>query len=71
VAVAINPGIAEIEHHQVVVETSGEYTRGMTVVDRRRFTHLAKENKRKDVAIAMKADQQKYADLVLNTWLKN
>ena len=71
VAVAINPGIAEIEHHQVVVETSGEYTRGMTVVDRRRFTHLAKENKRQDVAIAMKADQQKYADLVLNTWLKN
>ena len=70
VAVAIDPGIAEIEHHHVVVETTGEYTRGMTVVDRRRFTHLAKENKRKDVAIAMKTDQKKYADLVLNTWLK-
>jgi inosine-uridine nucleoside N-ribohydrolase len=70
VAVAIDPGIAEIEHHHVVVETTGEFTRGMTVVDRRRFTHLSKENKRKDVAIAMKADQQKYADLVLNTWLK-
>jgi inosine-uridine nucleoside N-ribohydrolase len=71
VAVAIDPSIAEIEHRQVMVEINGEYTRGMTVVDRRLFTHLAKENKREDVAIAMKADQQKYADLVLNTWLNN
>ena len=71
VAVAVDPSIAEIENHQVFVETTGEYTRGMTVVDRRRFTHLAKNNPRKKIAIAMKADQQKYADLVLNTWLKN
>ncbi|MDK2982437.1 MAG: hypothetical protein PWQ55_2784 [Chloroflexota bacterium] len=71
VAVAIDPSIATIEHHQVVVETTGEHTRGMTVVDRRRFTHLAKENRRKDVAIAMEVDQQRYADLVINTWLKN
>ena len=69
VAVAIDPSIAEIEEYPVFIETVGEYTRGMTVIDRRRFTHMVTNTDRDKVAVALKVDQQKYADLVLGTWL--
>lgn len=71
VAVAIDPSIAEIKDYPVFIETSGEYTRGMTVVDRRRFTHLDVNAQRDKVAVAMTIDQKKYANLVLNTWLND
>ena len=71
VAVAIDAGIAEIKQYPIFIETTGEYTRGMTVVDRRRFTHLDVDTKNDRVAVALTVDQQKYADLVLNTWLKD
>ena len=70
VAVAIDTSIAEIKEYPVFIETTGEYTRGMTVVDRRKFTHLPVNTDRKKVAVALSIDQQKYADLVLSTWLK-
>ena len=71
VAVAIDNSIAEIKEYPLYIETTGEYTRGMTVVDRRRFTHLKVDTNRKKVAVALSADQEKYAALVLDTWLKN
>lgn len=71
VAVAIDPSMAEIKDYQIYVETTGEYTRGMTVVDRRRFTHMNKDDNRAKVAVALTVDQEKYAGLVLNTWLNH
>ncbi len=72
VAVAIDPSMAEIKDYQIYVETTGEYTRGMTVVDRRRFTHMMnKDDNRAKVAVALAVDQEKYAGLVLNTWLNH
>jgi inosine-uridine nucleoside N-ribohydrolase len=70
VAVAINASIAEIKDYPVFIEMTGEYTRGMTVIDRRRFTHLDVDTSRSKVAVAMTIDQKKYADLIMNTWLK-
>jgi inosine-uridine nucleoside N-ribohydrolase len=71
VAVAIDNSIAELKEYPIFIETTGEYTRGMTVVDRRRFTHLEVDTNRKKVAVALSADQEKYAALILNTWLNN
>jgi inosine-uridine nucleoside N-ribohydrolase len=71
VAVAIDNSIVELKDYQVFIETAGEYTRGMTVVDRRRFTHLGVDKDRQKVAVALAADQQKYSKLVLDTWLNS
>ena len=71
VAVAIDNSIAEIKEYPIFIETTGEYTRGMTVIDRRRFTHMDVDSKRDKVAVALTVDQEKYAGLVLDTWLKN
>lgn len=69
VAVAIDPSIARIEDYQVFIETHGEYTRGMTVVDRRKYYRGEPLRGRRDVHVVLAADQMKYADLVLKTWL--
>lgn len=71
VAVAIDPTIAEIKEYPIFIETTGEYTRGMTVIDRRLFTHMNVDAKREKVGVALTVDQEKYAELVLNTWLNN
>ncbi len=71
VSVAIDADIAEIKEYPVFIETTGEFTRGMTVIDRRRFTHLDVDTQRDKVAVAMTIDQQKYAELVINTWLQD
>ncbi len=70
VAVAIDNSIVELKDYPVFIETTGEYTRGMTVVDRRRFTHMAVDKDRQKVAVALSANQEKYSKLVLDTWLK-
>lgn len=71
VAVAIDPSIAQVKNYPVFVETGGEYTRGMTVVDRRWFAPQPTDPDDHKVAIALSADQPKYANLVLNTWLND
>lgn len=68
-AIAIDPSISEIEEYQVFIETRGEYTRGMTVVDRRKYNRVKLQSDRKDMRVVMAADQKKYSDLVLKTWL--
>ena len=69
VAAVIDPSIMTIENYQVQIETRGEFTRGMTVVDRRKYHRGENASGRKDVAVVMDADQQRYADLVVHTWL--
>jgi inosine-uridine nucleoside N-ribohydrolase len=69
VAAVIDPTIMKIENYQIQVETRGEFTRGMTVVDRRMHHRGESYPGRKEVAVVLTADQQKYASLVVNTWL--
>lgn len=69
-AVAIDPSIGTSEDYQVFVETRGEYTRGMTVVDRRKYNRVKVQPDRKDVRVVMAVDQKKYSDLILKTWLE-
>ena len=68
-AIAIDPSIGVSEDYQVFIETRGEYTRGMTVVDRRKYNRIKVQLDRKDVRVVMAVDQKKYSELVLNTWL--
>lgn len=69
-AMAIDPEIAVIQENYVSLETRGEYTRGMTVLDQRVYYRIEDQPNRSKVKIALSIHQKKYADLVLNTWLK-
>jgi len=71
VAVAIDPEIAVIQENYVSIETRGEYTRGMTVLDRRVYYRIEDQPNRSKVRIALSAHQEKYAGLILDTWLQN
>jgi inosine-uridine nucleoside N-ribohydrolase len=69
VVVMIDPAIAKIENYQIQIETSGEFTRGMTVADRRKYHRGESSPGRQEVAVALDVDQKKYASIVLNAWL--
>jgi inosine-uridine nucleoside N-ribohydrolase len=69
VAIAIDPSIGKFEDYQVFVETTGEYTRGMTVIDRRWNRNYAENTNRNQMAVCLSADQKKYSELVLRTLL--
>ena len=66
VAAAIDPTIMVIEDYYVMVETKGEYTRGMTVVDRRKYSRGSYPG-RAETKVVMDVDQKKYARLVIDT----
>jgi inosine-uridine nucleoside N-ribohydrolase len=69
VAIAIDPTIGNYEHYQVFVETTGEYTRGMTMIDRRWNRNFVENTNRNQMVVCLSADQKKYSDLVLQTLL--
>ncbi len=69
IAVAINPEISVIQENYVSIETRGEFTRGMTILDRRVYYRIENQPNRRKVKIALSAHQKKYADLVMNTWM--
>ena len=69
VAVAIDPEIAVMLESFVDLETRGEFTRGMTVLDRREYYRKEDRPNKTKVKIAISVLQKKYADLVLNTWI--
>lgn len=69
VAVAIDPSVTRNSEHYVTLETHGNFTRGMTVVDNRVYYRIKEKPNVSKVRISMQGYQQKYADLVLNTWL--
>ena len=66
VAAAIDPSIMHVENYFVMVETKGEYTRGMTVVDRRNYNRGSYPG-RKETSVVMAANQKQYARLVIDT----
>jgi inosine-uridine nucleoside N-ribohydrolase len=70
VAVAIDPSVTRNSDHYINLETRGEFTRGMTVLDRREYYRIDEIPHVKKVHVALQGYQQKYADLVLNTWMK-
>lgn len=69
VAVAIDPEIAVMFESYVDLETHGEFTRGMTVLDRREYYRKEDRPNKTKVKIASAAIKEKYAALVLNTWV--
>ena len=70
VAVAIDPSITRNGDFYVNLETQGEFTRGMTVIDRRVYYRIEEKPDIKKVRVALQGIQNKYAGLVLDTWLK-
>jgi len=71
VAVAIDPSITRNDDFYANLETHGEFTRGMTVLDRRVYYRIKEKPNVKKIRVALQGYQQKYADLILNTWLKD
>jgi len=67
--VAIDPTLAESRIQHVVIETQGEHTRGMTVVDRRPFRNRLGDAPEPNVNVVASIDTQRYRKLVLDTWL--
>jgi len=67
-AVAINPSIADAEMYHVAIETRGEHTRGMTVVDRRswRGKRVGAES---NVNVVTRINTQSYRRLLVSTLL--
>lgn len=69
VAVAINPDIATTQENYVFIETHGEFTRGMTVLDQRTYYRIKEIPYKSKVKVSISINQTKYADLVLKAWL--
>lgn len=67
--VAIDDSIAESTKYHVAIETKGEHTRGMTVVDQRDFRHWRDEAPPENVNVVTGIDNARYRRLVLDTWL--
>jgi inosine-uridine nucleoside N-ribohydrolase len=62
VAAVIDPSLVETERVAVEVETRGEVTRGMTLVDRR-GTHRG-ESKEANVEACVSVDSARFLDLI-------
>jgi len=69
VAVAIDPELAITEKRHVAIETRGEHTRGMTLVDNRRFRHLMSNAAPPNVAVVTAINTARFQALVLNALL--
>jgi inosine-uridine nucleoside N-ribohydrolase len=67
--VAIDPTIGQGELLPVCVETQGEHTRGMTLVDRRPFRHLRDGVMEPNVNVIFTVDNSKHRELVVSTLL--
>lgn len=68
-AIAIDPTIAELVPTYVVVETTGDHTRGMTHPDQREFFFDRDEQRAANVNVTMTIDNDRYRALVLDTLL--
>jgi len=69
VGVAIDPGIATSQSYHVVIETKGEHTRGMTLVDRRRRWRSEDKAPLPNADVVLSIDTQRYRELFVNTLL--
>ncbi len=62
-AYIIDPDLFETEKHHVEIETKGEFTEGMTIVDRRIWRKSQEDEK---TEIITKVDHQKFLNLIMN-----
>jgi inosine-uridine nucleoside N-ribohydrolase len=69
IALAIDPSLGYFENYQVFVETTGQYTRGMTMFDRRWNREYIEGQYANQAAVCLSADQTHYGKLLLKTWL--
>jgi len=69
IALAIDPSIGHFENYQVFVETSGQYTRGMTMFDRRWNREFIDGQYANQAAVCISANQKRYGELLLKAWL--
>jgi len=69
VAVAIDPSVTTNDEYYIDLETHGEFTRGMTVLDRRFYYRIENKPNVSKVKVSLKGNQARYSDLVLKTWL--
>jgi len=67
VAVCIEPSIAHFENYQVRVETQGQYTRGMTVFDRRWNRVYDEGTHVNQMSVCLSVDADRYGQLLVNT----
>lgn len=70
VAACIDPSIGYFENYQVQVETFGQYTRGMTVFDRRWNRAFDEGTHVNQMAVCLSADPEKYGKLLVETLTK-
>ena len=64
VAVAVDPSLVETKRFKVDVETAGHLTRGMTVVDRRRY-HVTSESKG-NVDVCVSVEDERFLRLFMD-----
>jgi inosine-uridine nucleoside N-ribohydrolase len=69
VAVAIDPSVAESEFLPVVIETRGQHTRGMTVVDLRRGDGHPLGRHKPNVNVVLRFHSKAFRKLVMDTFL--
>ena len=68
-AVAINPSLAQSEILPVAIETRGEHTRGMTLVDQRPYLHLRGDTLKLNINVVFTVDNHSLRKLVVDTLL--
>jgi inosine-uridine nucleoside N-ribohydrolase len=64
VAVAVDPNLVETRRFKVEVETAGHLTRGMTVVDRRRYHETSESKGNVDVCVSV--DNERFLRLFMD-----
>lgn len=70
-AVAIDPDLCQSELLPVYIETRGEHTRGMTLVDRRPFRHLREDVMEPNINVVFTVDNINHRKLVVDTLLNH
>ena len=68
-AVAIKPTLGQSELLPVSIETRGEHTRGMTLVDRRQYRHLREDAMDASIDVVFTVDNAQHRKLVVDTLL--
>ena len=68
-AVAMLPALTEAAMHHVTIETKGEHTRGMTVVDRRLYRGRRGPVSPENCNVVTRIDTNAYRRLFLETYL--
>lgn len=71
VAVIADPSIVRIERKKVAIETSGEYTRGMTYCLNELDKFWGSENKSFNSSVCIDVDDKRFIELFLNRILDN